>query len=194
MGRKKKRRQKKKMTRRKQKDGAKGWRSFRGGLVIPVGEENGQRKRRESSRPVRYIFYFAANVRCIRRASGERKHENLRRRRYICYNYKLQNIQLQKRPDQSISHWRLTVEREYETRRKVKKERISERSSFRSLVKTRYRKTRFHDLLRDLWLKVHPPLSPCSIPITLNCRSSRLIRHAKRWGFTLVWGSLPFVT
>lgn len=32
---------------------------------------------REASRPVRYIFYFAANVRCIRRASDERRYENL---------------------------------------------------------------------------------------------------------------------
>lgn len=42
------------------------------GLVIPVGEANGQRKRQMSS-PARYIFYFAANVCRIRRERDRAK-------------------------------------------------------------------------------------------------------------------------
>lgn len=72
--------------------------------MIPVGEANGQRKRRESSRPVRYIFYFR----------GERALHSTKESTKIFPPATLYLLQLRRRPDRSISHRRMTVGREYE--------------------------------------------------------------------------------
>lgn len=79
------RRKKKKTTGRKDEEAS------AGGLVIPVGEANGQRPRAPSPLPPQDIFSISRRT-CaafVGRARGgdERKCENLpRRRRCICYN------------------------------------------------------------------------------------------------------------
>lgn len=145
---------------RRRRNGAKGWRSFRGGLVIPVGEADGQRKRGGSPRaPVRYIFYFRG-VRALHSSRGRRKEvrKSFRRRDVVFVTIARATGSEYFSSTSDGGAWiRSRQERRERDRREVV-------FIFGSLVKAPLPE---NSTSRDLRLKAPSTIdSPCSVPVT----------------------------